>query len=267
MNMTPERQSNIEKTFHASQIINKNPVVTLTFFTVLLLLMLQPAAALAQMFSIEEPERRMRPASSSFTAGPDFLTMTYREGDELPNVIYEISDPIYRLRLELPGLEVYGGFRNRIGPADSLNYINLGANISGSLPLTRSRRIGIGLPLWLSTDYVRVMMDGIQQPESEQFRQSSASIGIGTGFFYNPMQNVRIRAEFVPQIGFTVSSIGSDSGQLASLNGRAKLHFDNLINRFGLVLSYNYTWRRYSGSDEKVRYDFRGHNVGLGVSF
>ncbi len=265
--MNYRRKTYFMKTFPASRIIGIISTVPAFVFLLILLLMYQPAATQAQMFSVEEPERRMRPASSSFTAGLDFLTMNLREGEELPDVIYAISDPVYRMRLELPGLEIYGGFRNRIGEADSLNYINLGANISGSLPLTRSRIIGIGLPLWLSTDYVRVMTADGQQPESDHFRQSSASIGLGAGVFYNPMQNVRLRAEFVPQIGFTVSSIGSDSGQLASLNGRAKMHIDHLIGRFGLVLSYNYTWRRYSGSEERVRYDFNGHNFALGVSF
>ncbi len=230
-------------------------------------LFLQPLALQAQMFSVEEPERRTRPASSSFTAGLEFLNMSLRESENLPDEIYGISDPVYRMRLELPGVEVYGGFRNRIGTADTLNYINLGANISGSLPLTRNRKIGVSLPLWLSTDYVRVMGTSGLQRESSHFRQSAASIGLGAGFYYNPLQNVRIRTEFVPQIGFTVSSIGSDSGQLASLNGRAKAHFDHLIGRFGLVLSYNFTWRRYSGSNESIRYDISGHNVGLGVSF
>ncbi len=257
----------LSKSFPVTWVKHEHPFGLLQILILLPLLFLQPIASQAQMFSVEEPERRSRPATSSFTAGLDFMTMSLRESENLPDEIYDFSDPIYRMRLELPGIEVYGGFRNRIGAADTLNYINLGANISGSLPLIRNRKFGAGLPLWLSTDYARVMGTSGMQRESRHFRQSAASIGLGAGFYYNPLQNVRIRAELVPQIGFTVSSIGSDSGQLASLNGRAKAHFDHLVGRFGLVLSYNYTWRRYSGSDESIRYDFSGHNVGLGVSF
>ncbi|MGM0738086.1 MAG: hypothetical protein ACQETM_02830, partial [Bacteroidota bacterium] len=75
------------------------------------------------------------------------------------------------------------------------------------------------------------------------------------------------RAEFVPQIGFTVSSFGRDSGQLSTLNGRIRLHVDNVIERFGISVTYNYRWRRYAGSDDRFNYDMEGHHLGLGISF
>ncbi len=233
----------------------------------LILLLVLPGILQAQMFSIEEPERRTRTASNFVTAGPEFLTMSLREGDPFTGRVYNFSEPVYRIRLELPSIEAYAGFRPGIGEADSLNYFNLGANISGALPLTRNREFGILLPLWLSTDYTSVRDRGSQQPESEQFRQSSASIGLGAGAFLQPVSYIRFRAEFVPQIGFTMSSMGSDAGQLVSLNGRARMHIDQILGRFGLVLAYNYTWRRYSGTGDRFDYDLSGHNLGLGVSF
>jgi hypothetical protein len=238
-----------------------------TYHVTFVLLLLLPGILNAQMFSVEEPERRTRVSSSIITAGPEFLTMSLREGEPFTGRVYNFSEPVYRIRLELPSIEVYGGFRSGMGDADSLNYLNLGANISGSLPLTRSREFGIMLPLWLSTDYTNVSERGSQQPESEQFRLSSASIGLGAGAFLNPMRKIRLRAEFVPQIGFTMSSMGSDSGQLATLNGRVRLQADQLFGRFGLVLAYNYTWKRYSGAGDRFDYDLSGHNLGIGVSF
>lgn len=239
----------------------------LTVFILLLLLTGLPAILQAQMFSIEEQQRRSRPSSSSFTAGPEFLTMNLREGEPFTGRVYDFSEPVYRMRLELPGVEIYGGFRNGIGDADSLTYLDLGANISGALPIARSGIAGFVLPIWLTTDYTRVREIGSQQPESEQFRQSSASIGLGAGVFINPAGNIRIRAEFVPQIGFTMSSMGSDSGQLASLNGRLRFHVDQIFRRYGLVVSYNYTWRRYSGTDDQFHYDLVGHHAGFGITF
>ncbi len=266
--MTIGKKPGIVKTFPMHiQNTNKRRKNFMQSVLLLFLLLIVPGVLHAQMFSVEEPERRTRVSSNILSAGPEFLNMSLREGDPFTGRVYNFTEPVYRIRLELPSVEVYGGFRPRMGEADSLNYLNLGANISGSLPLTISREYGIVLPLWLSTDYTSVRERGSQQPESEQFRQSSASIGLGVGAFLRPVNNVRLRAEFVPQIGFTMSSMGSDSGQLASLNGSFRLHVDQIFRRYGLVLAYNYTWRRYSGSDARFDYDLSGHNLGLGISF
>lgn len=245
----------------------KNNLCGWVFRAALLILLAMPIGLQAQMFSVEEPERRVRPSTNSFTAGPEFLTMSLRDGAPFEGRVYNFSEPVYMMRLELPSFEFYGGFRNRMGEADSLNYLNLGANISGALPLTRSRTYGISLPLWLSTDYTSVRETGGQQPESEQFRQSTASIGLGAGAFFRPAGNIRLRAEFIPQIGFAVSSMGSDAGQIASLNGRVRLNLDQLFRRYGLEVAYRYTWRRYSGTGDRFRYDIEGHHIGLGVTF
>ncbi len=237
------------------------------FRSALLILLTLPMALQAQMFSVEEPERRVRSSTSSFTAGPEFLTMSLRDGEPFSGRVYNFSEPVYLMRLDLPGVEIYGGFRNRMGEADSLNYLNLGANIIGALPLIRSSTYGVSLPLWLSTDYTRVRETGGQQPESEQFRQSSASIGLGAGAFFRPISKIRLRAEFVPQIGFAVSSMGSDAGQIASLNGRVRLNLDQLFRRYGLEIAYRYTWRRYSGTGDRFLYDIEGHHIGFGVTF
>lgn len=231
------------------------------------IMLLLPNVAKAQMFSVEEAEKSLRPSTRSLTAGPAFLTMRFRQEEGSRAGLYDFSDVVYQMRLQLPGVEVYGGYRNGAGEADSLSYLNLGANIAGALPLAGSKRAALNLPLWLSTDYTRVSEIGGQQPESDQFRESSASIGLGAGAFLRPLENIRIRAEFVPQIGFTVSSFARDSGQLSTLNGRIRMHVDNVINQLGISLTYNYRWRRYAGSDDRFSYDTEGHHLGLGISF
>lgn len=219
------------------------------------------------MFSIEEPEVRSRISSSSLSFGLDFLNMKLRPHLDSNNPEYKISDPIYRLRLELPGIEAYAGLKNNTGTADTLNYLNLGANISGALPLAGNRRVGISIPLWLSTDYVRVQSSSGQQREGDHFRQSSASIGVGVETYYNMTRSIRFRANVVPQIGFTVSSVGSDSGQMSSLHGKFRLYVDSIYRRFGLVAGYNYSWRRYSGTEERFHYDISGNSASIGISF
>ncbi|MEX2656334.1 MAG: hypothetical protein WD272_02365 [Balneolales bacterium] len=194
------------------------------------------------------------------------MNMKLRTDENSVLSVYDLSDPVYRLRLDMSGLEVYGGFKTKIGNADTLNYLNLGINISGAIPVTRNPQIGITLPMWLSTDFTRVRSTR-QQSETDQFRESSASVGLGIGLFYKLSQNIRFQAESVPQIGFTVTSLGADSGQIMSLNNRLRLYFDQLTGRYGLLIGYDYSWRRYSGGEERFHYDMTSNNVSLGVSF
>jgi len=238
-------------------------------FIVILSVILIPGTTIAQMFSVEEPERRTRPSTSTLLLGYDYLDMSYRS-DANENGVYDFSNPVYRIRLELPGIEIYSGFRSSIGDADveadTLNYINVGANLSGAMPIVMRPRAGFILPLLISTDYMQVRSSHSGQPEAEQFRQSSVSVGLGAGGYVNLTQRVRIRIQAVPQIGFTVTALGADAGQITSLNTKARLHFDQLFGRFGAVLGYNYSWRRYSG-DDRFNYDITSNNVSIGVSF
>ncbi len=239
--------------------------------TVIVALLLIPSISYSQMFSVEEPERRARPATNALLFGLDFIDISFRPDSDEFSVVYDVSAPIYRFRLDLPGIEAYAGFRTNLGDngadADTLNYLNLGANISGAMPVTGSSRMGIVLPIWLTTDFTQVRSTDSDQPEAEQFRQSSASVGIGAGGYIMISNRIRIRAEMVPQIGFTVSALGSDSGQLGSLKGRLRIHMDQIVGRFGLVAGYNYSWHRYTGGEERLRYDISSHNVTVGVSF
>ncbi len=247
--------------------------LSLFIFCLLLLSILLsiPAGSVAQMFSVDEPEQQIRPASSALSFGVDLIDMNFRGDEEKASAFYNISDPVYRIRLELPGIEGYAGFGSSIGDsgadADTLSYLNLGANISGFARLAGDRRLGILLPLWLSTDYTRVRSTSVEQPEAEQFRQSSASIGIGAAAFLNMRGAIRIFVEMVPQIGFTVSSLGADSGQLTSLNGRARIQRDQIMGRYGVMAGYSYTWRRYSGTGEMYKHNISMNNFSLGITF
>lgn len=233
-----------------------------------LLILISPSMLSAQMFSVEEPERRARPSANAVLFGYDFTEMTPRADDH--QFRYEFDEPVYQIRLELPGLEAYAGFRQSLGDegagADTLNYLNLGAALSGGFTLIGNRRAGFLLPARLSTDFTRVRSDRTQ-PEAEQFRQSSVSVGIGAGGYLNIGDRIRIRADMIPQIGFTVSALGSDSGQVLALNGKTRLHFDRIIRRYGLVIGYNYNFRRYSGGISAFNYDIQSNNFVIGINF
>lgn len=265
--VTIDKNHRIQVSFPKLHIIPMKKLFEWNRTFCLFLIFLFTTSVQAQMFSVEDPESRSRISNNSLSFGFDFLNMEMRSelDPEIPQ--YQISDPIYRFRLVLPGIEAYAGLKNNTGAADTLNYLNLGANISGALPLAGNNKVGISLPLWLSTDYIRVRSTSRQQSEGDHFRKSSASIGAGAEVYYNMSNNIRFKANVVPQIGFTVSSIGSDSGQMSSLNSKFRLYLDNIYRRFGLVAGYNYTWRRYSGSEERFNYDIYSNSVSIGVSF
>lgn len=233
------------------------------------LFLFAPSLLYAQMFSVEETERRTRPSTTAISVGFDFIDMNETSGEF--GTAYNWSEPVYRIQVDMPGIEAYAGFRNSIGDesanADTLNYLNIGANVSGGTPLAGNERVGLMLPIRLSTEYIRVRSASAQQPETDQFRKSSVSIGIGAGGYLNFLSRVRLRAEVVPQIGFTVASLGSDAGQLASVNSKLRLHVDQLIGRFGIVLGHDYSFRRYTGGSNTLNHDLSSNHFTVGINF
>ena len=229
-----------------------------------------PGFALSQMFSVEEPERRARVSTSALLTGLEYVDMRLRTDPDGSPPVYSISDPVYKAILTLPGIELYGAYRSGLGDsdigADTLTYMNLGANVFGSMPVYQTRRVGLFVPLMLSTDFLGIRSTR-SQPEAEQFRESSASIGFGFGGDVNVFNRVRLRLQTIPKIGFTVSSVGRDSGQITSLNSNIRLSSDRILGRLGLAAGYGYSWRRYSGSDPAFRYDITTHSILVGISF
>ncbi len=232
------------------------------------ILLLLPLSLHAQMFSVEESEQRVRPSGNALTVGLDFVDMQPRPDDQ--DIVYEWSDPVYRIRFEMPGIEAYAGYRTNVGNggtgADTLSYMNLGITISGGMPLLGDRNFGIAIPVLLSSDMVRVRSTS-SQPEGEQFRQSSVSIGLGAGGYITLAERFRMRAELIPQFGFTMASLGRDSGQLFTLDGKVRFNIDRVINRYGFVVGYNYQFKRYSGGSEHYHYDLNSNAFVIGINF
>lgn len=226
--------------------------------------------AWSQMFSVEEPARSERTQIRTFSFGLDWLEMDYKSKNRGDEPVFYISEPVYRMRLGIPGIEVYGAFGVNLGDkdaeADTLSYLNLGANLSGGLSLLSRRQYGLSLPLLLSTDYARVRSSESGLSEADEFRQSTVSIGVGGRVFYR-WRNLVLSVDLVPQLGFTVEAIGSDSGQMTSLNGRATIQRDRLLGRFGYLIGYEYNWRQYRGGQEQFRYDIRSNGFRVGLSF
>ncbi len=238
-------------------------------FVILLLVFLSPNIAMGQMFSVEELERRPIMASSAITFGPDFLEMNSRSDNDNSTAQYDWSDIVYRLRVELPGIHAYIAYGNDLGEtdADTLNYFNVGASVYGHTPIARNERVGLELPFRLTMDYERVRSTDPNQPEVDYFRQNSISLGLGLGGYFNIHRGIRLRAEAMPGYGFAVSALGRDSGQLASFESAVRLHFDQLFSRYGVVIGYNYSFRRYSGSDDIMLHNISGNNILIGISF
>lgn len=234
--------------------------------SILIPLLILPSIAMTQMFSIEDAEERSGRSTSSISVGPDFIDMSFRGNDD-EAVQYNWNDAVYRIRLEIPGVNAYVGYNSSIGDADTLTYFNAGANLQAGTPLITNSSYGIIIPLQIITDYVKVESTDSAQPEMDHFRQSSLAAGLGIGFYYQFQNTIRLEVEAVPKIGFTVSAFGSDAGQIRGVSGRVRFKIDEIINRYGLVAGFDYVLRSYSGGDDLIDHNISSNNFVVGISF
>lgn len=237
-----------------------------SFFLVLLLVIFLSETAYSQMFSVEEPQRRMRLATRSVEIGPDFIEMKNRNiNGEMPD--YAFSDPVYRVRVRYSGVETYAAYNRGLGKADTTSYLNIGANISSPMPVSTTGMFRFSLPLTLSTEFIRVQSTESGQDDLESFRQTSASLGVGPEISLRLNRNFRVNAGIIPQFGFTILSLGSDTGQLVSVNGRISVSLGEIYENIGLTAGYHYKWQRYTDRKEEFLYDISSNYFSIGLTF
>lgn len=240
-------------------------------FVISFLLASFSVSAKAQMFTVEETRQRMGPSRTVVFAGLGVSDMSLRSEDGTITPNYTWNREVYTIKAEISGLEAFAAFANNIAatvPSDNdINYLHIGLRFTGGLPLTGGRRAGVSIPVRIGTEFIRTSLNEANQPQADEFRQNSLSVGAGAGAYVNPSDRIRMSVILVPEIGFSYNAFGSDSSTFGLVNGRYRLHFDQLIERFGLSLGYDYTFRRYSAGEERFDYDIHSHSMVLGINF
>lgn len=228
-------------------------------------------SAVAQMFTVEEPRQRMGPSRTAVFAGVAFSDMNLRTDPGTVNPDYTWNREVYTVSAEISGLEAFAAFANNITPTfpsdNDINYLHVGLRFTGGVPITGGRRAGVSVPVRIGTEFIRTSLNVANQPQADEFRQNSLSVGAGAQAYLNPINRVRMSVLLIPEIGFSYNAYGSDSSTFGLVNARYRLHLDQLIGRFGLSLGYDYSFRRYSGGGARSDYDIVSHSAVFGINF
>ncbi|WP_340103930.1 hypothetical protein [Rhodohalobacter sp. 8-1] len=232
----------------------------------LLLLMFIPIASHAQMFSVGESEDRQPTriqSYSTFGAGIEFADFNFT-GSNVPLADQAAFDgSIFRIRFENPGLDISAGFGGSLTGIDDYSYANVSALLYNDFPLIRSQQFILALPLQIGTDLMSVQIDR----SSNNFQQSSFTIGTGASLRYqiNPRVGVSLRA--TPNIGFSFSQGNLFGGRLFRGTTAARFYFNEVFGSAALVVGYDFDYRDYNIEGTQNDYEFLSHAITVGLAF
>jgi len=233
---------------------------------ILMVVLLSPDRSLAQMFSVDGGAERLGHSFnySSLSVGWETGEFTF-QGDPAAagSDRFDFQEGMFRILFENPGIDMYFGLASGLTGADSNNVLSLGARIYNNFYLTGNERIRLMLPLQLQTDLLRVQAEGA----NNQFQQTAFQLGTGLGVQASLSGPVHFTAQMTPNYGFSNSQGAFIGGTLFSWQGKARLHFDRLLGRSGIVLGYDFQDRSYNIDADLFDYDYHSHRVTLGFTF
>ncbi len=229
-----------------------------------------PDSVWAQMFSVGNNGRVFSPPTSAVVAGIEPFEFNFTgdpdqlESDQAPN--YTFYDPVYRLRLEIPGFQLYGGYGRNLSESDNLNYLNIGLTLTGGMNMLTRPRFRLLVPLEINTEYTQVINNTVSDRNNE-FRQSAILIGAGLGFSIQPADRIRITSRGLPMIGFSVSSQSGEGGVKYQIENRNRIYLDNLFGRTGLVFGVDFRFSDYNSEQNRFQYESFANSLMIGLSF
>lgn len=234
--------------------------------TLIILILFANQLATAQMFSVstDTPSRQL-PTVSFILAGEP-TSFEYRHADSEPEHSLAFNGPLYRIRGELPGLQIYLAYNNDTGGDNGMTVFNAGAMIEGQYMVYRRPSIFISIPLMLKTDYLQVTTRR-SFAGSEDMQQSSAMVGAGLQIHNRISSKIRTQIKAIPQYGFSVTSFGGMGGSVSVLEGQARVYIDNVFRSFGVVAGYDYRRSVYDLEADQFNYRMETHSILLGITF
>lgn len=184
----------------------------------------------------------------------------------LPEVVYDFNQPVYRFSYENPMLNVFFSFGRNLGPENNISFTRAGIGVAGSYTLSRSEKYRAFVPLSLNTDYTLVNVDETRNT-IEEFAQNAGYIGLGLGIQFRPFKGSRFELKGIPHIGYNSGSFGSTGGVSWKFDGFSRFYLDNLISRFGIALGYDFQFIRFNNTQESLNYDLLSNAFVIGVTF
>ncbi len=229
-------------------------------------LLLFPAAAQAQMFSVGTTEE-VRPdplgLHSSTSIGWEFADFNYYGDADLGQDDLSFNESIFAFRLESPGLDIGLSFGGKLTGMDENSYLNVTGRLHNTVGLYRRSNAIIGVPIQITTDLKRVQ---INRTDAE-FQQSSFIIGTGLSSSLRLSDSFDLTLHATPNYGFSFSQGNLFGGSLFRFDGRSQFIFRNLIGQSDFSLSYHFDYRRYDIDGDQNDYDFMSHSISIGYVF
>ena len=223
----------------------------------------------AQMFSVKSlPQRYGPPMASAFVSvvPTNFQYRPSGSGSNPQPNAFDFNDPLYRLGLDLSGLEINATGGWGLGPQNNLNYFGLEIGFNSKYPLLRTHPFVLSLPLTIKIGYTRVN-DTRSSNISNDFRQNNATIGSGLHADFTLPHRIRISLEGTANYGFSTRSLGQSSGSAWILESRNRVYFDRVFGQIGFVAGLDYRYTRFNGSGIEFDYIQKTLAFILGITF
>lgn len=238
-----------------------------TLILLICLVLLPFVSANAQMFSVRSAKTIESVPSIGVYLGYQPADFYYKPSGSGTNntTRFDFKDPIYRLQLELSGIDIYIGNGWNLGPDNGLNFFNIGAHIQGYLRAYQTPHFTLQFPVRLQTDYIQVQSK--RTANASDMQESSGTIGTGPMISLRLGNMVRFTSNMLLNYGFSVQSMGTTSGTIYELTNSNRLYFDNVYNNIGLSLGFDYNFKRYNMSGISYDYAFKGYSILFGITF
>lgn len=248
---------------HSSAFVKKY-IIRNYLPVILAFVLLVPAWAQAQMFSVGEnrPDRGI--PSTAFYLGLEPAAFDYRGPSG--GGAYEFNGSVVRLRLESRGLDVYLGTGGRLSGLDDVSYFDAGVQVRHGLSVLRRSRLMIQLPVQLTTGIASAVNRNTVGLNT-QFQQGSLVAGLGAYVHARPANRLRLEASLIPSYGFSFATGNTFGGSLGMLEMKTRLYFDRLFGDMGLTVGYDYNFRRYDIEEDTFDYDLKAHSILIGITF
>lgn len=223
----------------------------------------------AQMFSVKSlPPKYSHPLASAYISliPTNFKYYPQGTGTSAQANEFNFNNPLYRLGVDLSGLDinVTGGWN--LGPANNLNYFGLEIGFNSKYPVVRTRPFVLSIPLAIKIGYTRVN-NKLSSNISNDFRQNNATVGTGLNANFNLAHRIRISLEGTANYGFSSRSLGLSSGSAWILENRDLIYFDRALGQIGFVAGLDYRYTRFNGSGTEFDYEEKKIGFILGITF
>jgi hypothetical protein len=240
------------------------------FFITAILIMVIPAMARGQMFSVKSNKKQVTEPNIGIYAGASLINFNYKGAENAGPAagMYAFNGPIIRFRVEGQGIELYLGTGGNITGLDPISYFDAGIRGGYGLLLYHVPKLDIKIPLQVHAGLTSVANDEILNPIAPDFQQGTFSFGTGVDISARPAPRFHVKANLKPSYGFTFSTRQRhSSGGVFGVEGKVRFYLIQLFGSAGLSLGYGYRYRHFNIEGQQLDYNAMANSFLIGIIF